>query len=181
MESKITHQGIASVDPIADQPIPSPTLTEAVVAIASAFSAWASDSLSPVAFGFAWLYLFFGFSHLFTLPPPIYSVMSATAFGTAFILLGLRAWWQRYPAKGEWAHAGSVLIAALIGFNSGMHLFLTGDVLQSSNLLLLVVGIGFFVLSSAWLFGSLAAIYLCWGAGWAWSLFIGWWRCRAVV
>jgi len=163
LESKITNQAIASADSVPEQPVTSPTSTEALVAIVNAFSAWASESLSPVAFGFTWLYLLFGFAHRFTLPPPINGVMSATAFGTALVLIGLRIWWQRNPAKGEWAHAGSALIAVLIGLNSGMHLFLTGDVLQSSNLLLLVVGIGFFFLSSAWLFGALATIYLCWG------------------
>lgn len=55
------------------------------------------------------------------------------------------------------------MIAGLIGLNSSLHLFLTNDVLQSSNLLLLVVGVGFFFLSSAWLAGALVAIYSCWG------------------
>lgn len=133
------------------------------VAVVTAFSQWMGESLAPVALGFAWLYFFFGFAHLFVLAAPIAWIMSATAFGTTILLLVLQARWRCGQPQGQRAHAGAALIAGLIGLNSSLHLFLTNDVLQSSNLLLLVVGVGFFFLSSYWLTGALVVIYACWG------------------
>lgn len=138
-------------------------LDERQVAVATAFSEWMGESLAPVALGFAWLYLFFGFAHLLILQPPTAWFMSATAFGTTFLMMVLQARWRRTQPQGQWAHAGAAIIAGLIGLNSSLHLFLTNDVLQSSNLLLLVVGVGFFFLSSAWLVGAFVVIYSCWG------------------
>ena len=133
------------------------------MAVAVAFSQWMGESLAPVALGFAWLYLFFGFAHLAVLHAPISWLMSGTAFGTTALMMVLQARWRYAQPQGKWAHAGAAVIAALIGLNSTLHLFLTNDVLQSSNLLLLVVGVGFFFLSSFWLAGALGVIYCCWG------------------
>lgn len=138
-------------------------LDERRVAVVTAFSQWMGESLAPVALGFAWLYLFFGFAHLFILPPPLSWIMSAIAFGTTALMMLMQARWRCFQPQGQWAHAGAALIAGLIGLNSTIHLFLTNDVLQSSNLLLLVVGVGFFFLSSYWLAGALIVIYGCWG------------------
>lgn len=149
--------------PAKETPVEPHVLDERRVAIAAAFSQWMGESLAPVALGFAWLYLFFGFAHLLILSPPIAWFMSATAFGTTVLMMVLQVRWRRTQPQGQWAHAGAALIAGLIGLNSSLHLFLTTDVLQSSNLLLLVVGVGFFFLSSAWLFGALVTIYSCWG------------------
>jgi len=132
------------------------------LAIRSSFSLWIGEALSPLAFGLTWLYLIFGVAHLFTLPAALRWIMSLTAFGTAATMLTLHILWRRQPATGEWTHAGAALLTGLVGLNSALHLFLTGDVLQSSNLLLLVVGLGFFFLSSAWFVAMLLAIYLCW-------------------
>lgn len=144
-------------------PVELHVLHEQRVAVATAFSQWMGESLAPVAFGFAWLYLFFGFAHLVILPPPLAWIMSATAFGTSALMMSLQARWRRTQPQGQWAHAGAALIAGLIGLNSSLHLFLTNDVLQSSNLMLLVVGVGFFFLSSYWLAGALVVICACWG------------------
>lgn len=132
-------------------------------AIEQAFSQWMAESLAPVAFGFVWLYSVFCLAHLFTLPSPTRWVMSGTALSTAVLLLTLRYRWLRTLPQGQWAHAGSALIAALIWLNSSMHLFLTSDILQSSNLMLLIVGIGFFFLSSRWFIGALLVVYGSWG------------------
>lgn len=145
-----------------EPPIKLSTATDTQVAIRTAFSGWVGESLPSLAFGFIWLYLLFGFAHLFTLPAPARWIMSTTALGTMAVMGGLRWFWERNPAKGEWAHAGAALLAGLVGVNSVMHLFLTGDVLQSTNLMLLVVGIGFFFLSSIWFIGALLVVYGCW-------------------
>ncbi len=135
---------------------------EAQSAMRSGFSLWVGEALSPLAFGLTCLYLVFGFAHLFTLPPAIQWIMSLTAFATALTMIALRTIWRRNPPTGEWAHAGAALLTGLIGLNSVLHLFLTGDVLQSSNLMLLIVGFGFFFLSSAWFVAALLVVYLCW-------------------
>jgi len=145
-----------------EQPTRLSTPNDTQVAIRTAFSGWVGESLPSLAFGFIWLYLLFGIAHLFTLPAPTRWIMSITAFGTVAVMGGLRWFWERNPAKGEWAHTGAALLAGLVGLNSAMHLFLTGDVLQSTNLMLLVVGIGFFFLSSTWVIGALLTVYGCW-------------------
>lgn len=141
---------------------PAPHPDDAGAAIQHAFRLWMAESLPPVAFGFVWLYVVFCCAHLFTLPSPTRWVMSGTAFGTASLLAALRFRWQRQLPQGQLAHAGSALIAGLIWLNSTLHLFLTGDILQSSNLMLLIVGIGFFFLSSRWFIGALLVVYGSW-------------------
>lgn len=162
-EQSPTNRSVAITTEPKLPPVEYPLPDEAATAIHRAFSLWMAESLAPVAFGFIWLYVIFGFAHLFTLPSPIRWVMSITAFGTAALLWGLRALWQRNLPQGQWAHAGAAGIAGLIWLNSGLHLSLTGEILQSSNLMLLVVGIGFFFLSSRWFVGALLVIYTCWG------------------
>lgn len=141
----------------------SPVDDEATLAIRKAFSLWMGESLAPVAFGFIWLYAVFCLAHLFTLPSPARWLMSGIALSTALLLFTMRRRWQRSLPQDQWAHAGAALIAGLIWLNSCMHLFLTSDIVQSSNLMLLVVGIGFFFLSSRWFIGALLVVYSSWG------------------
>lgn len=162
LESSTPHSMLASTRQ-ATPPADSPAVEDAETAINNAFSLWVGEALPSLAFGFIWLYLLFAVAHFFTLPPSTRWLMSITAMSTAGLMMGLRWFWLRNPTKGGWSHAGSALLASLVGLNSAMHLFLTGDFLQSTNLLLLVVGIGFFFLSSVWFSGALLAIYSCWG------------------
>ena len=162
MESRATKPAVASLDYTAAHRSGRALPDDMQLAIRSSFSLWIGEALSPLAFGLTWLYLIFGVAHLFTLPAALRWIMSLTAFGTAATMLTLHILWRRQPATGEWTHAGAALLTGLVGLNSALHLFLTGDVLQSSNLLLLVVGLGFFFLSSAWFVAMLLAIYLCW-------------------
>lgn len=163
MESNALKSATTSPDDTDDRQVEVSAPDDARLAMHNSFSLWVGEALPPLAFGLTWLYLIFGVAHLFTLPPAIQWIMSLTAFGTSATMLGLRAVWKHKPATGEWAHAGAALLTGLIGLNSALHLFLTGDVLQSSNLMLLVVGLGFFFLSSAWFVFMLLALYLCWG------------------
>lgn len=132
-------------------------------AIKAAMRYAVGDTLFPVALGLGLLYLIFGFAHRFTLPAAVQSYMVVTAFGSTISLLSLAFIVRRRPVHNQYAHPLSALIASFVLLNSIMHLLLTADPLQSSNFMLLLVGTGFFLLSSRWFGGALFVVFLCWG------------------
>ncbi len=120
-------------------------------------------NLSPVSAGLGVLYVIFGVSHLLVLPGDVTVPMSIAAAGTAVVILGFYValrWWAP-PAR--WAHPIGAGIAALALFNSLLHLHLTSEPQQSTNLMLLIAGIGFLFLSPRWLALVLAATLAGWG------------------
>lgn len=133
------------------------------VAIKAAMRYAVGDTLFPVALGLGLLYLIFGFAHRFTMPAAIQPYMVVTAFGSTVSLMALAFIVRRRPVHNHYAHPLSALIASFVLLNSIMHLRLTADPLQSSNFMLLLVGVGFFLLSSRWFGGALLVVFLCWG------------------
>jgi PAS domain S-box-containing protein len=111
------------------------------------------DSLLPVSTGLGALFVIFAISHALLLPDAIALPMSLLAAGTALIffitriLLG-RARWSREAA---WAHPLGAMMAGLVLVNSLLHLYLTAEPIQTTNLVLLVIGVGFLFLSLSWL------------------------------
>jgi len=133
------------------------------LALKQALSYAVGETLFPVAGGLGILYLIFGVAHHFTLQPPQQFYMMGTAFGTT-VALGLLAFAvRRWPVHNGYAHLLSSLIAAFVLLNSLLHMRFTNDPLQSSNFMLLLVGVGFFLLSTRYFVGALVVIFLCWG------------------
>ena len=132
-------------------------------AIKAAMRYAVGDTLFPVALGLGLLYLIFGFAHRFTLPAAVQPYMVVTAFSSTLSLLSLAFIVRRWPVHSQYAHPLSALIASFVLLNSILHLLLTADPLQSSNFMLLLVGVGFFLLSSRWFGGALLVVFLCWG------------------
>ncbi len=122
------------------------------------------DSLRPVSIGLGFLYLFFAVSHYFFLPPPIQGTMMTVAGSTALLLFGLAVYASRREIPPRWAHPLATGIAGLALVNSLLHQYLLPEPRLSTNIALLIVGVGVFFLSVRWLWGVLLVTLAGWTA-----------------
>jgi signal transduction histidine kinase len=128
-----------------------------------AFDGMVATSISTVILGVAALYAFFAGAHLLILPAGVAGVMVALA-GGASVLCGVTYWVVcRQGVAPQWAHplAAGVVLVMLI--NSLVHLWLLADPLQTTNLLLILVGVSCVFLSRTWS----VAVALVAVVGWA--------------
>ncbi len=87
-------------------------------------------------------------------------IMSVVAAATAAFLLGI-AWWVRGRTEVPNATALLSAVILLMIVNSGLHLFITAQDWQTTNLMLVVIGAGMAVLATKW---NVALTVLCWVA-----------------
>ena len=127
-----------------------------------AFNFIVREALSPVALGLGVLYLIFAISHPLVLPPPVAMPMSLAALTTATLLLLIRYFLSRSLPAERWAHPLGAVIFLLVLLNSLLHLFLTAEPMQTTNLILLVIAAGFLYLSTSWLAWSLIITFSSW-------------------
>jgi len=126
------------------------------------------DSLLPVAGGLSVLYFILAVSHALLLPKPIAVPMSLVALGTAIAFMALRAALRRWQMPALWAHPVGAACAGLVFFNCLLHLYFVPEPQQTTNLLLLIAGIGFIFLSTRWL----TLVILTALAGWSLLIWI---------
>src|SRR5215475_11821776 len=121
------------------------------------------ESLRPFSAGLSALYAVFAVSHGLVQPQAVAALMIPVAAGTAALLLGLYLGlgWRVIPSR--WAHPVAAGMAGLVLLNSLLHLFLLSDPQQTTNLMLLAIGVGCFFLSIAWLTFLLVGILGGWG------------------
>lgn len=117
------------------------------------------QSLAPVALGLTGLFVFLTFSHALVLPAAIVAPLMASAAATAVAMLGLYLWVKRRPPPPCWTYPLALATAALVLFNSLLHLYLSGEPQQSTNLMLVIVAVAFFFLDSRW-FSAVVAVTL---------------------
>ena len=108
------------------------------------------DSLPMLALIFGVLFTFFAISHAFVLPRDIAPVMIALAALTALFNFGLLWALRRWKLPFRWAHPIAAADTFLALLNILLHMYLTADPLQTTNVTLLLIGAGFVVFSSAW-------------------------------
>lgn len=108
------------------------------------------DSLPTLALIFAVLFAFFAVSHAFVLPRNIAPVMITLAAVTSLLNFGLLWALRRWKLPFRWAHPVAAADTFLALLNILLHLYLTADPLQTTNVTLLLIGAGFVVFSSAW-------------------------------
>lgn len=124
-------------------------------------TAW--STIRPVSLGLAPLYALYTVFHLFLLPDDIKGTMALVAGATAVVLLGLALFVGRADGLEHLAFPISFGIVALAWLNSWLHLALTDDILQTTNLILVVIGASVFI-PAAWWFGGVAALVVgSWG------------------
>lgn len=118
--------------------------------------------LRPTALGLSIVYVVFALAHTFLLSPPVSQMMAEAASVTAIVLLVL---WLRLgskPIAGSWAHPAGALIGILVLANSALGLYLVGHPRQTTNFMLLIVGVGCFFLSYFWLALMIVMIISTW-------------------
>jgi len=128
----------------------------------AAFNLVVRDSLLPVSAGLSALFAVFAISHALILPDTIAMPMSLVAGGTAIILFMIRLYLGRSPLPERWAHPLGAGIGSLVLVNSLLHLYLTAEPMQTTNLVLLVIGTGFLFLSLRWLGVILIVTFFGW-------------------
>ena len=120
-------------------------------------------SLSPVSLGLGILYAVFTVSHLLVLPVSIRYVMAGSAAVTSAAFLTFRFGFVRWIRSVQWSHAMAFGFVLLALANSLLHLHLSSEAHQSTNIMLLMIGTGYFFLSKKWLAVTLALTV----GGWA--------------
>src|SRR5439155_14109318 len=123
-----------------DRPASPPEIDERQVD--AALDAIARSSLGPTAVGRASLFALFAVAHLFTLPEGVRLVMSLLAALTAALLGTLGYALRRGALAARHAHSVGAGVALVVLANCLVHLYLTADLAQTTNLLLLLVGGG---------------------------------------
>jgi len=122
------------------------------------------DGLPSISIGLSALYAVFAVGHALLLPKAVAPPMITAASVTSILLLGfyLAARWRSIPI--HWAHPIGASIAGLSLLNCLLHLYLAPDPHRTTNLMLLVIGAGYFLLSGRWLALVIAATLAGWGA-----------------
>jgi signal transduction histidine kinase len=128
------------------------------------------DSLGPAS-----LMLFLGMtllaiSHLIFLPPEIAPVMTLSATACALFFLTAYLVIRRGRVSEQASNPLALLGVAVLCFNSLLHLYLSGDPAQTTNMALVLIGVGIFFLAPGW---YTAAMTLAMGSWWMTSWAIG--------
>ncbi len=121
------------------------------------WSAASLDVLPYAAFILGGMYLILSLSHYLLLPSAVGSIMSRLAAGSALLLFFLGFLVRRGKIGLASIHPISALVSLIVLFNGAAHLYLTGDIKQSTNFMLLIVGLGFLLTSPAW-YGALMVL-----------------------
>lgn len=119
--------------------------------------------LRPLTTAMILVYLVLATAHLMVLPAAMVIPMTAAALATVLVLAGVRAALTRklVPLAGV-----QPLVACLVGlalFNSLLHLYLSGEPQHTTNLMLVLIGASFFLMSRIWFLACLGITLLCWG------------------
>lgn len=101
-------------------------------------------------------------AHLLLNPGKIIPLLAAASALTALCTAGSYFYFTRRAVQPDKAHPIAALIAGLVLLNFLLQLYLTGSPAQSGNLLLLMVALGFILLSTNWLILFLILIPLGW-------------------
>ena len=105
---------------------------------------------------------FIGVAHALLLPPSAAAVMAPTAWSSAIVFLGFTLYLRRWSLPSEYAHPVAALVAMLVLANCLLHLGVTAESKQTTNILLLLLAGGAFFVSRAWFI----AVELVTVAGW---------------
>ena len=91
-------------------------------------------------------------------------VMTSAAAVTALFFAVGYVWVSRSGVPRGWGHPLTATVCLVVAANVLLHLGLTGELWQTSNLLLVVVGLGSGLLDLRWFAAVLAACWLGWAA-----------------
>ncbi|WOJ94439.1 GGDEF domain-containing protein [Congregibacter variabilis] len=107
-------------------------------------------SLPPVTIALGVLYVVFTISHSFLLPAEIRLPMVTIAGVTAIVLFCITVAVRRWAALKTLTYPIASLVMIMLSINSAFHVYLTQDMVQTTNVMLVILGAGLFVLSLPW-------------------------------
>jgi len=107
-------------------------------------------TLKPIVTVLAGLYCVFALGHPVFIGGTIGIVLAIAAAATGGVLFGVRAYWDRLPARTPWPHALGAAVGGLVLTNILLHFVLTDDPTQSTHVLLLLLTAGAIMLSTPW-------------------------------
>lgn len=121
------------------------------------------ETLPIVAIGLAALYAIYALAHLLLLPPPVRVAMAAIASATALALVLLWYGLHRVAVRPRWAHPIGAIIEGLVLVNSLLHLYWSSRPENTTNLMLLILGTAFLIVSFRWLAALIVVTLAGWG------------------
>lgn len=107
-------------------------------------------ALPLTAVGLGLIYFVLAVAHVFMLPVELMIVLAPLAAASAVLFFMAAGLVKTNAIKPNWAHATAGVFGALGATNSLVHLMLSGDPLQTTNLILVVLAAGALFLSSRW-------------------------------
>ena len=120
------------------------------------------DSLGVTAAAVAGIYLFLGISHLFFVPSPHHIPLATIAVSSSLLfgLVAVASYRSAIPQKA----ANPVMFGAglIVLSNAVTHIYLTDDLMQTTNLALILIGWGLFVLSTPWFITFFCCTAIAW-------------------
>ncbi|HXG20362.1 MAG TPA: ATP-binding protein [Methylomirabilota bacterium] len=140
---------------------PTPSPAELRVALDVALG----DSLRPTSIATSFLFAIFTVSHSIILPPTASAWMAPIAAVTSLASLGLYLILRQKVLAAHWFHLLGAVLAGVVLLNCLLPLALLSEPLQSTNLMIFLVGVGCLFLSTPWLLFIIAATWL----GWFWA------------
>ncbi|MFO8035556.1 MAG: GAF domain-containing protein [Anaerolineales bacterium] len=137
--------------------------TELSLSVEDAVRIRVFHNLKPICFGVAILYEIYAIVYLLMLPKPAATILSLAASGTCCVMIFIRIALEFLEFPRSLAHVYSFLIAVLVLSNSFLHLYIIPEPRQTMNFLLLIVGVGFLLLSTRWFLICVFLTWLGWG------------------
>ncbi|KPL83362.1 sensor histidine kinase [Herpetosiphon geysericola] len=128
----------------------------------SALNVEVAFALRPTVTGLGFLYLLFSIAHALVLPAPIKLPMVIVAL---LSVLFFAFWWwrlQHWRPSAEFAHPLATLFILVAGFNSILHIWLSGEIHQSTNIAFILIGTGCLLLSWNWFIVGIGATLMAW-------------------
>jgi PAS domain S-box-containing protein len=120
------------------------------------------DTVPPIGWGLVFLYIGFAIGHQFMLAPTVAAIMTTLAILTATACAAIAIYASQRARPGA-AHLLAAILIILILLNSVAHLWITRDPDQTTNLMVLSVGMGSVLLSRRWMAALMCAVLSSYG------------------
>jgi len=131
--------------------------------VRTALSDTCHRTLRPIVTVLAGLYSVFALGHPVFIEGTVGLVLAIAAAATGLVLFGMRACWDHLPDHTPWPHALGAAVAGFVLVNILLHLVLTDDPTQSTNVLLLLLAVGALMLSTPWYAAVAGGTLAGWG------------------
>lgn len=154
---------LSEVDPHSILSHPNSEKTSDAAQIRVALDIAVSTNARPMSLGLGVLYLVLTVMHALVQVPPVRVPMIIIAAGSSLFLLTLHLIIRRRPIPAHWGNWIGTSMVLIVLLNSLVHLALAKDVKLTSNLSILLIGIGAYFLHKRWFIILSFITLLGWG------------------